>query len=144
MSKYLVVAHQTATSQALRDKLREIASEDEGASFVLLVPATPVNHLLTRTEGEAISEASRTAEQAREQLQKDGLKVEEAIVGDASPMLAIGDAMRDHRQFDAIVVSTFPPGISRWLRLDVHAQARRKFQLPVHSVIAEKAPVGAH
>ena len=48
MSKYLVVAHETATNLALLDKLREIAAKDRTAMFTLIVPATPIEHLLTK------------------------------------------------------------------------------------------------
>ena len=52
MSNYLVVAHQTATSPELLRRASEIADRDSGALFTLLVPATPVVHLLTWEEGE--------------------------------------------------------------------------------------------
>jgi hypothetical protein len=38
-------------------------------------------------------------------------------------------------------VSTFPPGLSRWLGGDLPNQLRRRTRLPVHHVIA--APVRA-
>jgi hypothetical protein len=34
-------------------------------------------------------------------------------------MLAIDDAIRDHGPFEEIILSTLPPGASRWLRLDL-------------------------
>jgi hypothetical protein len=37
--RYLVVAHQTSTSDELIERLREIAREGARAEFVLLVPA---------------------------------------------------------------------------------------------------------
>ena len=51
MSNYLVVAHQTATSPELLRRA-SVADRDSGALFTLLVPATPVVHLLTWEEGE--------------------------------------------------------------------------------------------
>src|SRR5438445_1448635 len=89
MSKYLVVAHQTATSPVLLDKLREIAAEDETATFTLLVPATPVQHLLTKREGEAIALAQHAASEARALAERNGIRVNDALVGDASPIEAI-------------------------------------------------------
>src|SRR2546423_1443963 len=44
--RYLVVAHQTAVSDELLRCLREQAAASPDASFVLLVPATPVQDLL--------------------------------------------------------------------------------------------------
>jgi hypothetical protein len=56
----------------------------------------------------------------------------QGIIGDGSPLLAIEDELRAQpEKYEAIVLSTLPPGISRWLRLDVHNQAERKFGIPV-------------
>ena len=46
MARHLVVAHETVSNPKLVEKLKEIAKEDESADFVLLVPASPVRHLL--------------------------------------------------------------------------------------------------
>jgi hypothetical protein len=40
-------------------------------------------------------------------------------------MLAIADAIRDRGPFDEIVPSTLPPGLSKWLRLDLPHRAPR-------------------
>lgn len=143
MSNYLVVAHQTSTSSELLDKLRELAREDPSAGFTLVVPATPVQHLLTWTEGESVAEATRAAEEARRILNEAGVRVQKAVVGDPAPLEAIADALQDNAAFDAIVISTLPPGISRWLKLDVHTRAQKRFDLPVISVVASKTAVGA-
>jgi nucleotide-binding universal stress UspA family protein len=145
MSKYLVVAHQTATSPALLDKLREIAAEDLTATFTLIVPATPIEHLLTKHEGEAIAVAEQSAAEARALVEHHGLRVDDAIVGDASPLQAIDDFLQDSPSatYDGIVISTLSPGISRWLKLDVHARARQRFDVPVISVIAPRTEIGA-
>lgn len=137
MSRYLIVAHQTATSDELIAKLRELAAEDQSAHFTLLVPATPVNHLLTWTEGEATARARAVAAEARACFEREGLHVEDARPADESPLLAISDGLSDS-YYDAVVISTLPPGISRWLKLDVHERARQRFDLPVISVVASK------
>jgi len=60
MSQYLVVAHQTATSPELLQRLTDIAADDPQAAFTLLVPATPVVQLLVpyvgREESREIAE----------------------------------------------------------------------------------------
>src|SRR5438309_9998322 len=144
MSKYLVVAHQTATSPVLLDKLRAIAAEDETATFTLLVPATPVQHLLTKREGEAIALAQHAASEARALSERNGIRVNDALVGDASPIEAIADFLRESHSepYDGIVISTLPVGVSRWLKLDVHSRGKSRFQLPVISVIAPPTEVG--
>jgi hypothetical protein len=140
MVHYLVVAHQTATSPELLQRASELASEDPHATFTILVPSTPVAHLLTWEEGETQTIARNRAEVARTLFQRQGLQVEDTKVGDASPMLAIDDELRAQpQQYDGIILSTLPAKISRWLRLDVHNQAERKFGIPVIHVVAERS-----
>jgi hypothetical protein len=139
MAQYLIVAHQTATSLELLGRVSKLASEDSMASFTILVPATPVVHLLTWEEGETNEIASQKAQEAKALFEDRGLKVAETKVGDGSPLLAIEDELRAQpRRYEAIVLSTLPPGISRWLRLDVHNQAERKFGIPVIPVVAQR------
>jgi hypothetical protein len=53
-------------------------------------------------------------------MRLSGLEVKvEGEVGDGNPMLAIDDAVREHGPFAEIILSTLPPGASRWLRLDM-------------------------
>jgi len=139
LGRYLVVAHQTASSPELLDKLKELATADGEAEFVLLVPATPVRHLLTgTTEGEALEVARHAGEAAWKLLDQNGLKVSRVAVGDSVPVRAVLDDLRDHpASYDAIVVSTFPLGISRWLGVDILHQMRRRFDIPVIHVVAE-------
>ena len=66
MSSYLVVAHQTATSPELLQRLSELAAEDPQAEFTLLVPATPLTHLLVWEEGETYQVAENRAEEAKD------------------------------------------------------------------------------
>ena len=59
-----------------------------------------------------------------------GLQVEAAIVGDPDPLAAVGDALRA-AEFDELVVSTLPRGVSRWLRMSLPHRLRRMTDLPV-------------
>jgi hypothetical protein len=46
-------------------------------------------------------------------------------VGDGDPLEALADAVQEHPACAAVVLSTLPPGASRWLRLDLISRARR-------------------
>ena len=129
MAKHLVVAHQTSASPELIAKLREIVQRDEEAQFTLLVPATPANQLLVWEEGESVAIAGKRAAESRQQLEAAGLPVVEAKVGDYLPLDAIMDELRRQQDppYASVVLSTFPPGMSRWLRMDLPTQLRRKF-----------------
>jgi hypothetical protein len=67
----------------------------------------------------------------------------EGEVGDGNPMLAIDDAIRDHGPFAEIILSTLPPGASKWLGLDLPHRVSASFGLPMTHIVGEPAPVGA-
>lgn len=140
MRRYLVVANQTLAGDALASKIRELARSGPCA-FHVVVPATPPqDHAWT--EGEARAIAGQRLDAALGRLRDLGLEAT-GEVGDASPMLAIEDALRDHGPFEAVVLSTLPPGISRWLKLDLPHRVEAVFGLTVHHVIGEPERLGS-
>jgi len=132
--RLLAVAHQTAEASEFLDTVRSLALRD-GAKVVLLVPATPVNHLAGWTRGESRAIARERAEKARLLLDEAGVDVVDARIGDADPYEAIIDALAGE-DFDHVVVSTFPPGISRWLGADLINRLGRSIDVPVTHVVA--------
>ena len=137
MARYLIVAHQTACSPELLDRVTALAGADPGAEFTLLVPATPTGHLLHNwEEGEARQLARKRASEAMATLSAAGIPVAAARVGSHSPLEAVGDELRAHPGYDRIVLSTFPPGVSRWLKGNLPAILERRFRLPVDHVVA--------
>lgn len=134
MRRYLVVANQTLGGSALMAKLREL-SADGSASFHVVVPATHPSGKWTWTEGQATAMAKQRLEEALERFGSLGAEVTGAI-GTERPMDAIRDALRG-REVDEIVLSTLPPGPSRWLRQDLPSRVARTFDLPVTHVIGE-------
>jgi hypothetical protein len=143
MARHLIVAHQTAGSLELVDRVLELAERDPKAEFVLLVPATPTGHLLHWEEGEARQLAALRAREASEALRNAGVEVVAARVGSHSPLEAVADELGTQPDYAGIVVSTFPPGLSRWLRIDLPNQLRRRFRLPVEHVVAVLSDVRA-
>lgn len=144
VARYLLVAHQTAERKELLAAAKQLASEDSEATFTLLVPATPVGDLLIWEEGETKDVAHARARSASSVLQGHGINVEESKVGDADPVLAVDDEFLAGGRYDAIVVATLPPGISRWIKMDVVSRLQRKRpQLRVIHVVAEEAPADA-
>ena len=139
MARHLIVAYQTAGSPELVDRVRQLAERDPEAEFVLLVPATPTSHLLTWEEGEARQLAGLRAREASEALRAAGVEVVAARVGSHSPLEAVGDELRAEPGYAGIVVSTFPPGLSRWLKGDLPNQLRRRYRVPVEHVVAAPA-----
>jgi hypothetical protein len=144
MARYLLVAHQTAQSDELREAAADLARDDTAAEFVLIVPATPVVNLLVWERGETHDVALRHAEAARQRLEEHGLRVVDARPADQDPMAAIEDELHAGGRFAAIVVSTLPAGRSRWLRMDVISRVRRNCpRYRVIHVAVAKAPTDA-
>lgn len=133
MSRYLIVAHQTAESLKLQQAVGAIVNRDPEARFVLLVPATRIEHLGVWIEGEAEEAAKMAGEGARALWKTDGVTIDEVRVGDANPVYAVKDCLAEG-EFDEVVVSTLPIGVSRWVRLDVLSQLRRSVDVPVTHV----------
>jgi hypothetical protein len=144
MGTYLIVAHQTVDSPQLLEQVQRLAAQDEAAEFVVLVPATPVVHLMHWEPGETEAVARARAARGRERLEAAGIRVADARVGDPSPVTAVGDALRRGERFDAVVLSTFPQGISRWLGLDMPRAIQGRYGIPVFHVVADPELAGAH
>jgi hypothetical protein len=130
----LVVAHQTAATQALLDAVTARAQQGP-AVFHLVVPQQP--HGLDRMmdpQDHGREEAERTLAEALPKLsQAAGFKVTGEI-GDSEPLMAIQDAI-NLGSYDEIIISTLPLGVSRWLHLDLISKTRA-LGLPVTHVLA--------
>lgn len=125
MTRHLIVAHQTAESDELRDAALELARREPDAEFTLLVPATPVNHLLVWDEGETAVIAQRRAESASSRLRADGVNVVDARVGDPDPFGAVADELLRQPGYTTLLVGTLPARLSHWLRIDLISRLRR-------------------
>jgi hypothetical protein len=134
--RYLVVANQTLGGTHLLSLLRELA--EQPSSFHVLVPATPPRDRLW-TEAEARAIARRRLDDALERFRSVGIEAT-GEVGDERPLQAIDDAL-EGEDFDEIVLSTFPPGMSKWLRLDLPHRVEATYGLPVRHVIAPRESV---
>ena len=101
-------------------------------------PRHPAAEHLTWTEGEARAIAGGRLEQAIERWTAAGAEVT-GEVGDASAALAVDDALRD-RPVDGVIVSTFPTGVSRWLKRSLPERIERQHHLPVTHVVTQPQP----
>lgn len=130
----LVVAHQTAATPPLLDAVRERA-ERGPARFHLVVPRQP--HGLAKVadpEEYGQEEADRVLADALPKLSAVAGYEVSGSIGDAEPLMAIQDAV-NLGDYDEIIISTLPLGISRWLKLDLISKARG-LGLPVTHVLA--------
>jgi cell pole-organizing protein PopZ len=139
MRRYLVVANRTLGGGHLLAKVREclVAGPSE---FHVLVPASHTSKDFTWTEGTDRAAAEARLAEAMARFRAAGATVT-GEVGDAAPLEAMRDVMR-RQQFDEIILSTLPPGVSRWLGQDLPHRVEKQFKLPLHHVVAveEVAP----
>jgi hypothetical protein len=132
MRHYLVVANRTLRSEQLHELLRQLAAE-QPSSFHLVVPSTHPHGAWA--EGTVHRDASLRLADALQRFSDLGAPVDGEVVDDASPVRAVGDVLlRQPGHFDAIVLSTKPPGISRWMKFDSISRMR-SHRLPVIHVV---------
>lgn len=135
-TRVLIVASQTAGGSHLKKAVQERMKQG-ACVFTLLVPSSPSPDGVLWTEGQAHKAAEERMHQALEGLREVGAEIH-GVVGDARPIHAITDVLVEHPQ-DEIIVSTFPSGISRWLKQDLPHRVERVFRLPTTHVVAEPA-----
>jgi hypothetical protein len=136
VKRYLVVANQTLGGEHLRERIRKSMAEGP-CRFHVIVPATHSGGV-TWTEGEAQTLAERRLAAALRAFRGMGAEVT-GEVGDISPVRAIADVLL-RAEFDEIILSTLPPGPSRWLRQDVVHRVQRTFAVPCTHIVAEPDP----
>ncbi|HWE09233.1 MAG TPA: hypothetical protein VG325_07755 [Solirubrobacteraceae bacterium] len=132
----LVVAHQTAATDALLNAVRDRAQRGP-ARFHLVVPRHPHGmHKVVDPSETDQHEAQVVLDEALPKLSHAaGTKVTGGV-GDPEPLMAIEDAV-NLGNYDEIIISTLPLGISRWLKLDLVSKARA-LGLPVTHVAAKE------
>ena len=130
----LVVAHQTAATDPLLNAIRERAQRS-AARFHLVVPRQPHGmHKVVDPIEAGEEEARRVVADALPKLSEAAGHEVTGDVGDPEPLMAIQDAI-NLGNYDEIIISTLPLGISRWLKLDLVSKARA-LGLPVTHVLA--------
>jgi hypothetical protein len=121
----MLVANQTVEGPELRDAALRLQSGDVHAELTLIVPATRVVHGLTWDEVETRAVARERLDAGLAYLRAAGCRVVDGRVGDEDPVLAVEDELR-RRRYAGIVISTLPPGVSRWLKLDIVSRIKRR------------------
>ena len=124
----LVIANETVVGEPLLAKVRERAAAGP-ASFLIMSPQSDP------TAGDH-PEAERRLKRALSQLRGEGLDVH-GQVAHPDPFSAAMEAVHDER-VDEILVSTFEPLSSGWLRKDLVERLRKETGVPVEHVVVER------
>jgi hypothetical protein len=137
MNMALVVANQTLPSAALAEAIADRIEAGVDAIHVVVPATPPVGHGFTWDEDQGRQEAELRLATFLDQLRSFGVAAS-GEVGDRDPVAAVRDAIRG-REVGEIVLSTLPPGISRWLGQDVPSRLRGAVSVPVAVVYEEAA-----
>ena len=129
----LVVANETVLGDPLLDRIRERAARSP-ASFLIICPQSDPN----RSDH---PEAERRLRRALAILRGQGIDAH-GQVSHPDPFTAAMQAVHDER-IDEIIVSTFAPERSPWLRKNLVQRLHNDSKLPVEHVVLteEKEPV---
>jgi hypothetical protein len=126
----LVIANETVVGDPLLDRIRERAARGP-ASFLIICPQSDPS----RAEH---PEAERRLRRALAILRGQGIEAH-GQVSHPDPYVAAMQAVHDER-VDEIIVSTFAPERSPWLKRNVVQRLHNDSKLPVeHVVLAEEA-----
>ena len=129
--RILLIANETVDSDELYDALRA-----RSAHVVVVVPAlnSRLRHWISDEDCARRAAAIRLG-RFLERFARAGIHAE-GWVGDADPLLAIGDGLHFFDP-DEIVVATHPPERSHWLERNLVRRARLRYSQPVRHIVVE-------
>jgi hypothetical protein len=127
----LVVANETVIGEPLLARIRERAQRGP-ASFLIIAPQSDPTQA-------AHPEADRRLRRALTILRADGIDAH-GQVAHPDPFTAATQAVQDER-IDEIIVSTFAPSKSPWLRRDLIQRLHKATNLPVEHVVLQEEAV---
>jgi hypothetical protein len=129
----LVVANETVVGEALLERIRTRASRGP-ASFLIISPQSDPTQ-------SSHPEAERRLRRALSELRAAGIEAH-GQVAHPDPYTAAMQAIEDER-IDEIIVSTFEPEQSGWLRRDLVQRLQDDAGVPVEHVVISAEEVGA-
>ena len=150
MDPILIVANQTLGGPRLDAVVRERIAEGRGTFHIVIPMISPaleavawgapeIGFVIPAPDPEAVDEARRRSEHRLhamvERIRHAG-GTASGEVGDTDPAEAVRRII-EQRPFGEIIVSTLPPGISRWLKMDLPSRIERLTDIPVTVVEAE-------
>jgi hypothetical protein len=129
----LVIANETVVGEALLERIRERASRGR-ASFLIISPQSDPTQ-------SAHPEAERRLRRALAELRASGIEAH-GQVAHPDPYTAAMQAIEDER-IDEIIVSTFAPAESPWLKRNLVQRLHNDANVPVEHVVIAAEEVGA-
>jgi hypothetical protein len=154
MGRCLVVADQTSGGERLMQEIRGRLAGGSSSFYVLVPETAPAQgtgasafeadaHPMWMPAAPDDSARRRATLTAQSRLQHLVAQIRAAggdargELGNSDPIQAIAGLLGQGEQFDEIIISTLPAGVSGWLRMDVPRRVERKFKVPVTTVTAK-------
>jgi hypothetical protein len=142
LKRVVLVANETVAARGVRDRIKELVGGENAEVFVVAPALTKTRfQQVTGAVDEAIVEARKRLDSSIRALRESGIPAS-GDVGESDPNLALEDALRRFPA-DEVVISTHPPGRSRWLEQDVVEMARVESGVPVTHVVVDMQQGGA-
>lgn len=152
MGRCLIVANQTLGGAELDRKVADRIEHGEGRFYVVVpmvepeteanwAPEDPAFGLPARVEAAAgAMEEARKRSQHRLRRMIDRIEAlggeAEGEVGPPDPYTATVEVL-GREAFDEVIISTLPPGLSRWVKMDLPSRVDRQASCPVTTVEAQ-------
>jgi hypothetical protein len=142
VKRVVLVANETVSASGVRDRIKQLVGGDSAEVYVVAPALTETRFQQVAGQvDEAIVAARERLESSLEALREAGIAAT-GDVGESDPNLALGDALRRFPA-DEVVISTHPPGRSKWLEQDVVEKARGETGVPVTHVVVDMEKGGA-
>lgn len=128
MARYLLLCCDVDDSPELVFTAQNLARNDSGAEFVLLVPASalPALDSLFSPYATPTQQARHRAQQMRSRLEKAGIAPVATRLGNGDPIRAIADALR-FADYAAVVVACPPRRLMHRLQRDLACRLAQRF-----------------
>jgi hypothetical protein len=142
--RVLVLANQTVEGEALMAEVKARSGAHERLEVLVVSPSVPSSRLklIASDTDAARHEAQERLERSLAALGGAGISAR-GVRGDEDPVQAAADALHDFPA-DEIIVSTLPPGASRWIERDVVGALRERVDVPVAHVTASAGASGGN
>jgi hypothetical protein len=148
MARYLVVANQTLGGEPLNKWLSERSATGQ-AGFRMVVPVTetdgthqwdfpPIDRFVPDARALAHTMAEARLERELARLRLAGVDVDGEVV-DANPIDRIRELVQA-QSYEAVLVSTLPRPLSRWLFADLPHRLSRALAIPVIHIEGTAGP----
>lgn len=137
--RVLVLANRTVEGPELMSAIGKLARAHEALELRVVSPSIPATRLqlIASDTDQARHEAERRLRRSLDALAASGITAS-GVTGDEDPVQAAVDSLHDFGA-DEVLVSTLPPGRSRWIERGVVPALQSRLTVPVRHVAGEEA-----